>query len=380
MKFGKNMTKLNFELIDSPIWLSVIKKPDIFYNCVFTSWSFPAYDKNNGLWSPSVFDELIIVMDRILSTGKKIVFDLVNECYQKNYVDMMIKLTKCLIENHGHSIDDFIYISGSLPTDQNFEKYRSIRNVYLPKLILVNTFETQYSDEYWKPNNRFFDSKKPKIFVSMNGGPRSHRIALTILLGKMGLIQNSSYSIKPYCHSDLAIVFHKFLDKVDYNLNSGLKLSVDFENDYPHRSDRIREEDAFYFDNSYFSLVQETLFCEKDIDIEYEHYDCQFITEKTFRPMIYRHPFILSGKYQALAALQEYGYKTFHPFIDESYDNIKDDCDRLEAIANEVKRLCNLSHDEWSAIYKQISHILDFNYEKLSSSKLTFKVQNETIS
>ena len=43
--------------------------------------------------------------------------------------------------------------------------------------------------------------------------------------------------------------------------------------------------------------------------------------------------------YNSLKYLKQLGLKTFSPFIDESYDTIKNGKERATAIYNEIKRL-----------------------------------------
>ena len=55
-----------------------------------------------------------------------------------------------------------------------------------------------------------------------------------------------------------------------------------------------------------------------------------FITEKTYRNIKYKKPFILMGNQYLLQVLLKLGYKTFHPLIDESYD--RDRRDRCKVV------------------------------------------------
>jgi hypothetical protein len=73
--------------------------------------------------------------------------------------------------------------------------------------------------------------------------------------------------------------------------------------------------------------------------------------------------------------LKELGYKTYAPFIDESYDSIEDDGDRMLAILNEVERLCKMSPKElrktWLPNVRTIARhnrsiLVGKNYEKLT--------------
>jgi len=112
--------------------------------------------------------------------------------------------------------------------------------------------------------------------------------------------------------------------------------------------------------NSYFSLVLEA------------YYNAAFagkilVTEKSLRPMRYRKPFILIGQPYTLKALQDIGYKTFHPFIDESYDNETDNQKRFIMAMIELEKLCNKSLDELKEFNSRIDHILEHNYNHIDN-------------
>lgn len=60
------------------------------------------------------------------------------------------------------------------------------------------------------------------------------------------------------------------------------------------------------------------------------------MTEKTFKPIQYGHPFIVFGNYYILKTLQQYGFKTYNMFFNEEYDNIIDSRVRAEFIADQI--------------------------------------------
>ena len=66
--------------------------------------------------------------------------------------------------------------------------------------------------------------------------------------------------------------------------------------------------------NSFFNIAIEAYYVNYQIDYPY-------LTEKTWRNFKCRMPFVLIGQKHSLKQLHELGYKTFHPFIDESYDD-----------------------------------------------------------
>ena len=62
--------------------------------------------------------------------------------------------------------------------------------------------------------------------------------------------------------------------------------------------------------------------------------------------MIQYHPFIVYGSPFTLKSLRELGFKTFSPFIDESYDETISPFRRMQKITKEIKRLCSMSDTE----------------------------------
>ena len=105
------------------------------------------------------------------------------------------------------------------------------------------------------------------------------------------------------------------------------------------------------------------------LTIESESMNYRRYTEKSMKPIAIRQPFLIRGNYKVLDLLKEDGFKTFHPFIDESYDNISNLNERDDFIIKEVERLMTLPLDEWQNLLEKISPILDHNYKHLSNIK-----------
>jgi hypothetical protein len=116
------------------------------------------------------------------------------------------------------------------------------------------------------------------------------------------------------------------------------------------------------FESTYFSVITETNF--------FENFG-RFITEKTLKCFGYKHPFILIGTENSLPLLNLKGYKTFHPYIDESYDKESDPVQRLKMIIAEIKRLSNLSIDERDEFIRNISPIIDHNFKTIMTKRLS---------
>lgn len=101
-----------------------------------------------------------------------------------------------------------------------------------------------------------------------------------------------------------------------------------------------------------FHVVTETIF-----------YDAKLhLTEKIFKPIVARRPFILVGAPGNLAYLRSYGFQTFGRWIDESYDDIVDPDERLAAIVDQIDILCSLDADELDRMYQGMQEVLDYNF------------------
>lgn len=127
---------------------------------------------------------------------------------------------------------------------------------------------------------------------------------------------------------------------------------------------QVEEQDRFIYKDTYFSIVTETIFFHDRLDpIVGEMISSIFVTEKTYKPIAAKHPFIILSVPYFLKHLKSIGFKTFHPFINEDYDNEIDDMKRFNMIVNEMNRLCKFSDQEWLSWQENVKEIVDYNYE-----------------
>lgn len=103
--------------------------------------------------------------------------------------------------------------------------------------------------------------------------------------------------------------------------------------------------------NAFWHVVTETVFYD----------DKLHLTEKIFKPIVSKQPFILVGAANNLKYLRSYGFKTFDRWIDESYDEEIDPDARIQKIVAELKKLCDMSFDELQAMQADMKDVLEFN-------------------
>jgi hypothetical protein len=111
-----------------------------------------------------------------------------------------------------------------------------------------------------------------------------------------------------------------------------------------------------WYGDTYINLVTETFF-GKNV----------FLSEKIFKPLSNLQPFIVLGDYLTLTELKRLGFKTFEPFIDESYDLEIDPKVRISKIEKEIEKLKNKSIEEIHNWYYSIKDILLHNQKHMYS-------------
>lgn len=330
------------------------------------------------------FNELAdAIFLRYKDSNKKIVYNHRSEGFVIDQIHNAAKMFHILSKKYDIPVKDHIYVSGCLPINQNFKYYEQIcqRESIIPiKMISVNHFEILNST-YFNKNKIKFNScleSKGKKFISMNGVTRPHRTYLTGLLLAHNLFDEGYYS-----YTGLNVGINGVYQFAEYSERySDLTTKVLLENrtKFPCYINKFNNEDPWhiendieYFNNARFNIICETNFYDREDGKEcFNFKDVIFFTEKTFRSIGYSCPFILLNRPYSLKSLQDYGYKTFHPFINEDYDTIENDDDRLYAAFCEIQRLCSLSNYEWAQLHQKILPILEYNYNKLINARLIF--------
>jgi hypothetical protein len=287
--------------------------------------------------------------------------------------EVITKIHSCTDELMDQYNDLKVYfLTGTIDGEQS---YRIICNTnqlnpYIT-ILACNYFLYINAKSYPKYNIDYSISNREKNFVCLNKVHRQHRIDLLELMLRENLINDKCYySFYDSAFSSEGVLQSLLIDDYPHivnNLEFIKTLRLNFDDTRQNPVD-IREEDLKLFINSYFSVVTETLFHSSNYDflkgkrhISNVHPGI-FITEKTTKVLALKHPFILASVPNMLSALRNAGYKTFHPYIDETYDTIKDDDLRLLYVVNEVKRLCNQTDTEWLEWTKNIKPIVEHNY------------------
>lgn len=187
---------------------------------------------------------------------------------------------------------------------------------------------TMVPDEIVKNNSNkglFFIGKAEKI----------HRIRLLALLYKHNILDNFDWSlylndnIKKEAYQSVKDLFNEkqydiFIKETVRTLDDPLinmQIASSHCNGFPY--------DINLFKNTKFSLISET-----------GHWG--WLTEKTFKAIVHKHPFIIANSNNPiLEKLEKLGYKTFEEYLPYEYDQLRNDFAKLDAIIKNVIWMIN---------------------------------------
>lgn len=262
----------------------------------------------------------------------------------------------------------FTLLTGAIDGKERYEEMY-VKNSWKHKIDIkyCNLFEQGAANQlYSLPRSEYYVKEKDKLFLSFNRVARPHRINLLEQFITHDLLKNSFFSFEGI-HLDGGLL--NFCENISQETISHIKkiipLKLNITNQRSNPTD-CRVEDVPYFDNSYLSIITETIFY-KGI---FSNHSYKFFSEKIYKPITFKHPFILLAWPGTLQELRNVGYKTFHPYIDETYDSVDDDRERFEMVIKELLRLSSMTTNEWLLWQQNIKDVVEFNYEKLLSKRL----------
>jgi hypothetical protein len=201
----------------------------------------------------------------------------------------------------------------------------------------------------------YIKTTKPFKFLFLNGRYRSHRKYLLDHFQDTGLLNQSIWTCL-----DTKMGTIKLLDsKYEY---------VDYQNTSVTTADRFVKHQLFnntwgeiylnaepYVD-TYFSLVTETVF----------NYPYSFRTEKIWKPVAMGHPWIAVANCGYYRDIHNLGFRTFGHVIDEGFDVIENNANRLQRISQVVEDLCK---QDLANFLKECYNVCKYNQQHMAEMR-----------
>lgn len=335
---------------------------------------------------------LAVFLNSVYADHKKIIFD---NLYEGNIDIIVSRIHEALEIAKVVNPKNIYYMSGALNGVEAYQDFCERNSIPPEKMINIGAALTwEQGLLHWRNDSPYEIKNKEKVFLCFNRISRSHRFLLTMTLLRHDLVQKAFYSYFPentYGYNldgvlrDLSFDikntdwYNELVGIFDRNRNLfPMKLNID----PTYNKTFLDQDDIRYYAESYFSLVTETYFFQRQHTISHNSIHSIkdnhtiFLTEKTFKPIAMKHPFILVARPGSLAKLRELGYKTFSPFIDETYDTVEDDIERMNCITTEVNKLASKTPEEWIEWQQQIKDIVEHNYQVITTRREFYVKRN----
>ena len=191
-----------------------------------------------------------------------------------------------------------------------------------------------------------------KAFACLNKRLRPHRIWFYKHMYDAGILDKGLVSMNKFEKENWAFEGRSMDLETVSNLTENLPLLV-----YGKRNDEL--DDNYYIRrfndqiclDTFVTVVSEAQYADSD--------NTMFISEKTYKVIACKQPFIIMGNKDTLKKLRQCGYKTFDGFIDESYDSLSN-FERMEAIIESLQKI--ISIEDKLSWFKSMESIVEYNY------------------
>jgi hypothetical protein len=258
--------------------------------------------------------------------------------------------------------DLIVLVYGDANLQQNYSRWCNDNNtapvfqkfVYRPHTLLQRSIE-EYNQASTKPNLSF----KPKHFICLNAVPRIHRFEMVNLLYENNWQHKGHISwLKRHSGNEFAgDPTYPIQDHHHFNQES-LKLDFDGEEINTGGSSGNQLLYPPQYSEACFDIVNETTVSDTAL----------FVTDKTWKPILQKTPFIIHGSKNVHKHLEEYfGIKPYTDLFDYRFD-ILDYKERFASIKDDnLDILLNMDINELNEIVNsdKMQELLEYNKKQL---------------
>ena len=340
-------------------WIPITNVGDIRDIPQECRYLYPIYVESSNFWNDKVFlmEPLDIpesVITDVLNDRARLIFSMVKEG-QGFYMDNRLQIIKRQIALLGLKSKHVYFMDGNYRnvefcTTDNDAGIKALTYNYWEKSIGPMSAE---KIEQISSSIKSLNLRNHK-FICLNRVARDHRILLVKRLEDHGIDKNTILSLGPQIEmspfgvnrSDVHQEIIQYFDNPNVCRNIDMPLGS-----LPNVG---IGQIAFELQlNSYINICTETFFDKNKSRL--------FASEKIWKSIVSMQPMILVAEHGALQILKHKGFKTFNPWIDESYDNEVNDHVRFDLIMKEIIRLNKLTHNELANMLLEMLPILLHN-------------------
>lgn len=250
--------------------------------------------------------------------------------------------------------------------DEILNEFKFIDCYYFHHIFAAHDWfrEYYYNKKITDPSTR----KLSKKFITLNRLTSYARIYRSLLINELierDLLNDGYISYSTECPIGGSFDEQLITNGSQYNISDSMIDNTIKNINNLESSLRIDFKTHEYIPNMSFSVepIHESLSSFLYIVTETNYWGRRkHLTEKIFKPIILKQPFILVGCAYNLEYLKSYGFKTFDRWWSEEYDSITDDVQRMHKIGETIQTICKYNLNQLEEILKDMQEILDYNY------------------
>lgn len=281
------------------------------------------------------------------------------------------------------------FVNSNLNIIHEWDKYLKLSEILFQSAIFfdwhvipINFFEIYDAYNLTKkyPEKLVYSNNRSKKYICLNGNNKDFRTYIVSELYRRGVAEDGFISLLDRsCTKNTtgnvsnveALIPNKLLTE-NFQIRCDMfkqihdLIPIELDTSSKGISEDDRQLPLSAIKGSYFTVVAETIYTSFANSVLF---DDLFITEKTYKPIFYGHPFIVFGQKGILNYLRSIGYYTFPELFDESYDTIADHAERLEFILEQIVMVCKKSQQELDIIMRGLQPKLDHNSDLFINRK-----------
>ena len=272
---------------------------------------------------------------------------------------------------------------------QQRTEYTNFKTIYT-----ANFQEDTMTELYEEFNNMEIDytyENKSVLYSCLNNAPKPHR---ALLLGALDIEENM-VSTPSVDFQELQTLTIKYLiEQAErkqisaQDLNDGLSYLKDLQLIYPLELDK-RNNDIVHMKqiSADTSFITDLLDCDFQLITETFSDNTLVVTEKIYKAIIMKQPFIIFGPHRIYKYLQSKGYKTFEHLIDintwqgsSNYDSETNIITKIKFLTQQLQTLSMLKENpiKWQEIEQQNKEQAEHNYKIFVDRMQDIKVSSSS--
>lgn len=237
--------------------------------------------------------------------------------------------------------------------------------------------------------------KKEKHYICLNSQIKPHRYQLVAGLHHNNLLQyghvscqsyeshvdsypqiKNAYEMKEQLKKDGAdpAEFIQFYNTLPYNVD---KIDKDNYLNRIHTSWRCddhatRKKDTIEiaYNSAVIDVVAETALLQPKFNDKEILNNINFLSEKTFKSIMFKMPFIISGDKGNNKELLRHGFKLYDMLFDYTFDDYESYVDRNNAIVEQLKKYCDMPLEDFIKLVEtdEVQEVVEHNYNTLKQN------------